>query len=544
MSTRDFSSDVDNGIDPPDDIKVLVCTANMGNAEPTFESLKAWIPFNGSVCNVMDAQNELDADAPAASSVKQEERPASIDPTSGYDVIAIGMQEATWGNGDTKILSQMLMKQLPSYTEVQNFQRGQMRLYVFVKSELVRLVYGVDINAENTGIGGVMWNKGGIIATLTLFKTRISFLTAHLQAHEGHDNYARRNSSLKEILNGAKVGEGRSYKYDASVLSHYMFVMGDLNYRTVLPQDICMSTEDKEKYHKEHVRRTIEMVEEKKWDELYSCDELCKALADKECLIGFKTPPCNFNPTFKMERTDGYVHKNQRTPSYTDRILWKTAKGFEDNIETVAYHPCPRFITSDHKPIRGAFYLKPAMMYVEPRTKFKASPGVSSTLSRRFVFKRGKSFSNSVAIKLSDMKAHDLPAMDPNGKADPYVLMIINPKELYEKPRATARGFFKKVWPRSKTINFNRDPDWGKETLELVMDKRTPEELYGAMLLITVLDFDLTSEDDLIGTIQINLAELLGPVVKKHSFQLKETLVKNGKERGTFECTLSISVKN
>jgi len=551
MSTREhFSSGIDYGIEPPEDIKVLVCTANMGNAEPTFESLKEWIPFNGSIRNVMDAQNELDDDnAPAVaaktatpSSVKQEERPASPNPTSSYDVIAIGMQEATWGNGDTKMLSQMLTKQLPSYKEVLNFQRGQMRLYVFVKSELSRLVYGVDINAENTGIGGVMWNKGGIIATLTLFRTRISFLTAHLQAHEGHDNYDRRNSSLKEILNGAKVGEGRSYKYDASVLSHYMFVMGDLNYRTVLPHDICMSTEDKEKHHEEHVRRTIEMVEEKKWDELYSCDELCMALANKECLIGFQTPPCNFNPTFKMERTEGYVYKDQRTPSYTDRILWKTAKGFEDNIETVAYHPCPRFITSDHKPIRGAFNLKPAMVYVNPRRSFKASSKNSSAMSRRDVFRRGKFGKSSVTIRLSDMKAQDLPAMDPNGKADPYVLLILNPKELYEKPRATARGFFKKVWPRSKTINFNRNPDWGEEALELVMDKKTPEELYGAMLLITVIDFDLASEDDLIGTIQINLAELLGPVVKKHSFHLKETLVKNGKERGTFECTLSISM--
>lgn len=306
MSTRDMSSKgVDDYIKPPDDIKVLVCTANMGNAEPTFYSLKEWIPSDGSINNVMYAQSEVD---------NMEGKPASADSTSNYDVIAIGMQEATWGNGDSKILSQMLTQLLPSYYEVHNFQRGQMRLYVFVKLELKRLVYGVDINAQNTGIGGILWNKGGIIATMTLFKTKFSFLTAHLEAHEGQNHYSRRNSSLKEILNGAKVGNGRSHKYDASVSSHYMFVMGDLNYRTVLHVEGKRDHEDKQKAHEEHVKMTKELVEARNWDKLYECDELSKALAKKECLVGFKTPPCNFNPTFKMERTEGFVYKDQRTP--------------------------------------------------------------------------------------------------------------------------------------------------------------------------------------------------------------------------------------
>lgn len=44
--------------------------------------------------------------------------------------------------------------------------------------------------------------------------------------------------------------------------------------------------------------------------------------------------------------------------SYTDRILWKSADGLADNVEPILYEPCPGFITSDHKPIRGGYLVK------------------------------------------------------------------------------------------------------------------------------------------------------------------------------------------
>ena len=46
------------------------------------------------------------------------------------------------------------------------------------------------------------------------------------------------------------------------------------------------------------------------------------------------------------------------THSYTDRILWKSSDGLVSNITPLLYEPCPNFITSDHKPIRGAYLLK------------------------------------------------------------------------------------------------------------------------------------------------------------------------------------------
>jgi hypothetical protein len=60
-----------------DDLKLLVCTANIGNAEPTLESMEAWIPLRGS-CKVV---TNLDNARMRA---------------GNFDIIAIGMQESTW----------------------------------------------------------------------------------------------------------------------------------------------------------------------------------------------------------------------------------------------------------------------------------------------------------------------------------------------------------------------------------------------------------------------------------------------------------------
>ena len=58
-------------------LKVLVCSANMGNAEPTLSSMKSWIPEDGNTDEIMTLNGEpIEAEC--------------------FDVIAIGMQESTW----------------------------------------------------------------------------------------------------------------------------------------------------------------------------------------------------------------------------------------------------------------------------------------------------------------------------------------------------------------------------------------------------------------------------------------------------------------
>jgi hypothetical protein len=100
-------------------------------------------------------------------------------------------------------------------------------------------------------------------------------------------------------------------------------------------------------------------------DESDSDDEI-QAVIEKDSfsfrpadIDGKKTLPCLFPPTFKVQRKPGFVYKNQRTPSYTDRILFKSSEGLGNHITPLSYEPCVNFITSDHKPIRGAFSITP-----------------------------------------------------------------------------------------------------------------------------------------------------------------------------------------
>jgi len=82
--------------------------------------------------------------------------------------------------------------------------------------------------------------------------------------------------------------------------------------------------------------------------------------------VGFQTLPCFFPPTFKVSRGEKRLSfSEQRSPSYTDCILWKDSTNMHlyndgnyccrGGIQLLAYQPVLEFMTSDHKPIRGAY---------------------------------------------------------------------------------------------------------------------------------------------------------------------------------------------
>ena len=127
----------------------------------------------------------------------------------------------------------------------------------------------VEVVAENTGLGHVLANKGGIVARVTLGETSLCFISCHLQAHEGKDNYVRRCHDLKEIFSGAKVG-GRK-RYDASLVNHHCFVLGDLNYRVDHPKD-----------------DVIDLLTSGDYAGCYKHDELSRGMALGDCLADFE----------------------------------------------------------------------------------------------------------------------------------------------------------------------------------------------------------------------------------------------------------------
>jgi len=232
-----------------------------------------------------------------------------------------------------------------------SLQFGQMRLLVYYKpgtsaSSIMQSLDVLSVNYQATGKAGLA-NKGGIVAELAVNKTtKLSFLTAHLEAHEGLKHYRARNESFRDIL----METGSSKYCDASQSSHFTFAMGDLNYRTKLA-DVAVGSD-------RHIQFAHTIVDRRDWRTLNQYDELRKSLGKKLCCAGFQTAYCNFPPTFKVCRDPGYKYNPARSPSYTDRILFKAAEHLDSAPKLLLYEPVEAFTTSDHKPIRSGFSIR------------------------------------------------------------------------------------------------------------------------------------------------------------------------------------------
>ncbi|KAL7566239.1 hypothetical protein ACA910_011303 [Epithemia clementina (nom. ined.)] len=429
----------------------------------------------------------------------------------------LATQRRDWGGG-TALLHAMLDAQLPSYDRIVSYQRGQMRLEIYCNSTAVN-VEVVHVSACNTGRAGLA-NKGGIAAELLVNgSTRISFLTAHLEAHEGESKFKTRCSSLAEILSGTKSSKW----LDVSQTSHFAFALGDLNFRTVLDTSLP----------KDAHRRAIQgMVEKENWHGLNKTDELHTALREKSCLVGFKTPICNFPPTFKTFAKPGFEYQEKRRPSYCDRILWKAAPDLDCNISPIVYEPVPNFSTSDHKPIRGAFTIdmnrpfrasssrnkgETTARRIRKSLRFGANSGLGTDVHVREEeqAERVEFFLSNISVDIFNKEG-----IAPN----PYVSLLSYPETALQtktrkwRPRLLRRDPKGKRrvqgWPSTSRKFSSFSPTWVDEEeiqckIYLHHPDGTPVDLTGAMLHLAVIDYHPALEDSLIGAVSFNLTSIL-----------------------------------
>jgi len=91
----------------------------------------------------------------------------------------------------------------------------------------------IEKSGENTGLGHIFHNKGGLLVQFQIGRTSLSFLSVHLAAHAEHLH--RRNTDVSEILWGTRVSE---LYLDAPSCTHHSFFFGDLNYRLDIPPEV------------------------------------------------------------------------------------------------------------------------------------------------------------------------------------------------------------------------------------------------------------------------------------------------------------------
>merc|ERR1711982_15908 len=266
---------------------------------------------------------------------------------------------------------------------------------------------------------------------------------------------------------------------------------------------------------KRNLEQALELIEAKDWKSLYSYDELSAGLKREELLVDFQTLPCHLSPTFKVKRMAGFEYSQQRTPSYTDRILYRSADGLQSHVKQFAYEPCVDFITSDHKPIRGAFsvILNDMIEHLTlPRTY-------------RLIF--------------SEIECSDLKSADYDNLSDPYVMFLWDSINLKV---SRIGALFGSKWPKTdyklKTLN----PKWGDTEIVLVANDCIVN--YEAATYLMVRDKDFMSGDDCLGVLSLSVQELFsmkdGESENELLFYIDKPLEYYGKSQGRLKFKLQV----
>ena len=254
--------------------------------------------------------------------------------------------------------------------EVVSHAMWSLRILVFVRRSILPQVSCVDVDAVACGgPGGNLGNKGCVAASLWIGSSSLCFISAHLAAHT--EKLKVRNQNYHTIVQ--KLGLGLK-EWPVLVKYDHVFFFGDLNYRLEMPE-----------------KDLFDQLRSRDMAPLFANDQLCNARLAEDAFVGFEEDLPTFFPTFKLvkryqadganavaeQRTvaesssehpthsvpagkDGSQNIQyllQRTPSFTDRILVKSARSSHHRIKRLEYDAAFSVATSDHAPVYSTFQL-------------------------------------------------------------------------------------------------------------------------------------------------------------------------------------------
>eukprot|EP00698_Gefionella_okellyi_P000414 TRINITY_DN10373_c0_g1_i1.p1 TRINITY_DN10373_c0_g1~~TRINITY_DN10373_c0_g1_i1.p1 ORF type:complete len:773 (+),score=145.90 TRINITY_DN10373_c0_g1_i1:2487-4805(+) len=205
-------------------------------------------------------------------------------------------------------------------------QLAGIQMCVFARPEVTRCFQRVSVSQIGVGLAGVMGNKGAVAVRMDMASRSICFVNCHLAAGDGEKHANRRAQDVRDI-NSRLVFEG----LPLSIESHDVILwMGDLNTRVAMGR-----------------AATDALMEQGGWRMLLHADELRLMQASGDLLPDFSEAPLTFEPTYKFAK-DGKTYDANRTPSWCDRIVWRTRA--MTSMQCLKYHS--EFTqTSDHRAV-------------------------------------------------------------------------------------------------------------------------------------------------------------------------------------------------
>lgn len=263
------------------------------------------------------------------------------------DFYVIGVQE---GCPDRREWETRLQETLgPYYVMLYAAAHGVLYLNVFVRRDLIWFCSEVEHATVTTRIISQIKTKGAVGLAFTFFGTSFLFITSHFTS--GDAKVYERILDYNKIIEALSLPKGlpdtnpyRSTPSDVTTRFDQVFWFGDFNFR------ISKNRVDVETIMNRTAGGDMGLLLEH--------DQLSKEIRDGSIFKGFQEAPIHFRPTYKFDiGCDIYdTTSKQRTPSYTDRILFRNRQ--TDDIKVVKYTSCSSIKTSDHRPVIGVFQVK------------------------------------------------------------------------------------------------------------------------------------------------------------------------------------------
>ncbi|CAK5060686.1 unnamed protein product [Meloidogyne enterolobii] len=267
-----------------------------------------------------------------------------------YDLIAIGFEEIVDLNTNNLVKASTTnqriwrdgLKQTIEIWQKNNFgsnaenfvvlcceQLVGVCLILFARSSLLNSIKDLAIEEIKTGMGGTTGNKGSIAVRLTINSTGICFACSHFAA--GQNEIAARNADFHSALKRLKFPMGRGLQ-DHDVV----FWLGDFNYRISLSGD--------------EVKRAINL---NNFEYIAEYDQLLQQKNMGNAFTNFNEGQLNFPPTYKYDTFSDDYDTSDKTPAWTDRVLWMD----KNNLVQLIHYGRSELKTSDHRPVYAIFQL-------------------------------------------------------------------------------------------------------------------------------------------------------------------------------------------
>lgn len=259
-----------------------------------------------------------------------------------YDLYIINFQEASKKKEDwcMAIKSFCESTTIP-FAVVHTAKLWDMVQMILAKESLCRYITHVESDQVACGVGDVLGNKGGIGTSFSVFDTTICAINCHLAARA--ERLQQRQANYIRIVQSLQLG-----MKSCDILNQFNHVIwaGDLNYRV---QEV-------------EFQQAVADVKEGNFERLVVNDQLTAEMQALRVLTGFKEGPLDFAPTYRWSRHTAEVsNKREQIPSWTDRVLWKSAHAA--SLEFESYKGFPEAFGSDHRPVVGTFILHPNLPF-------------------------------------------------------------------------------------------------------------------------------------------------------------------------------------